>query len=128
MADGFVTKLEDVGKDIVKVIEDPFKFVVKAEKVLQTAITDQPELKTVLTTMVQKAEEVGASAVLAGSSKGLNLAEDATALQQAQAFFEYFKASVVPVIEKVFAQVKADVTSPVAPAVPAPPVAAATTA
>lgn len=125
MADVFGA-IETVGKDIVKVIEEPFKFVVKAEAVIATAIKDDPEIKAVITTLVQKASEVGAAAVLAGGSKGLNLAEDSAALSQAEAFFEWFKATVVPLVEKVYGEIKTDLTTPAATPSTTPATAPAT--
>jgi hypothetical protein len=116
--------LGHVGLDIVHAIEVPFKFIIKADKVLNTVVKDQPELASVLATLVQKAEEVGAASLLAGSDKGLNLAEDAAALAQVEAFFAWFKATVVPEIEKVFDEIKTDLAATsVSPVVPAAPTA-----
>ena len=102
---------ETIGTDVLKGVEAPFKFIDKAEQVLATAIKDEPELKTVITTLVQKASTIGAAVTLDVSEKGVNLIDDATTLSELKDFFTYFNASVVPVIESVYGQVKTDVAS-----------------
>ena len=107
--------LENVGKDVVKGVEAPFKWIGKAEKVLATAIKDQPELRTTVITLVQKAEAITASGVKDVGEKGLNLQDDAATLALVEDFFSYFQQTLVPIVEKVYAEVKTDVASPVAP-------------
>jgi hypothetical protein len=50
---------------------------------------------------------VGRLSVAAG--KGIDLAADARALADAEAFFGYFKSIFVPLVEKVYSEVAADI-------------------
>jgi hypothetical protein len=107
---------ESFGEKVLHGLEDVAEFPVKlitwgekAEKVLSSAIGDQPELKTVLTTLVAKAESIGSAGLTAGAGSGLNLVADSAVLADATDFFTYVKATVVPLIESIYDQVKTDV-------------------
>ena len=115
MSNKFTHAIETAGKDVIKGITYPFTYAYKASKVLATVIKDQPVLKVLLTQMVQKAEQIAADGLAAGGAKGLNLAEDAVVLADAEAFFVWFKANVVPEIETVYGEIKTDVSAAVAP-------------
>jgi len=45
----------------------------------------------------------------AAASKGINLAQDAKALSDAEAFFSYFKSTFIPLVESVYREITADV-------------------
>ena len=77
--------IETVGKKILGYLEAPIKFLVKAEKVLATAIKDQPELKSVITDVVTKAEGLAGDIAAAAASKGLNWIADAKLVADVQA-------------------------------------------
>ncbi len=109
--ESFGEKLEHVLGDIV---EAPVKLITwgeKAEKVIQTAIADQPQLQSVLATLVKDAASIGTAAVTAGGTSGLNLTADASVLANAEAFFTYVHGTVIPLIETIYDQVKADITT-----------------
>jgi hypothetical protein len=46
------------------------------------------------------------------AEKGINLTQDAKTLADAEAFFTWFKASFIPVVEQVYSALKTDVTGP----------------
>jgi hypothetical protein len=107
------TFCQECGHILTEIVEAPIKLITwgeKAEKVLATAIADQPELKTVLTTIVTKAEAIGTAGVAAAGGAGLNLTADAAVLADAEDFFVYVKTTVVPLIESIYGEVKADIT------------------
>ena len=110
----FGSKLETIGKDVLKAVTKPFTFLAKTEKVLDTVITDQPVLKTLLTQTVVKSEQIAVDGLAAGGSKGMNLVADAQVLNDAEQFFVWFKNTVVPEIEKVYGEISTDVKAPVA--------------
>jgi len=85
------------------------QFLPKAAAVIASAITDQPEVKSAVLGLVQRAETVVGDVTGAAVDKGINLAEDAKALADAEVFFTWFKSSFVPVIEQVYAEVKTDI-------------------
>jgi len=97
-------------KDIVEAPVELINWGFKAEKVLATAIKDQPQLKTVLTALIKQAESIGTAGIAAAGGSGLNLTADATVLADAEAFFAYVKSNVVPLVESIYGEVKADVT------------------
>jgi hypothetical protein len=123
MANEFEKVVEDVGHGIKVAAEDVVKFpsfVVKAAAVLETAIKDQPEVKAVLTSLVQQGESIAVSVTTDVAGKGLNLAADAATLALVESFFVYFKSTVIPMIENIYGEIKVDVsvTQPVATADP----------
>lgn len=95
-------------KDIEKGIEFPFKFVVKAEKVLESAITHEPELKSVLTTLIGKCEIIAADTAKDVLEKGLSLPDDLTTILAVKDLGEYVKSTLIPLVTKLYGEVKTD--------------------
>jgi hypothetical protein len=102
---------EEVVKDVVEAPVKLIEWGSKAEKVLATAIAEQPELKTVLTQLVTKAESIGTAALSAGGSSGLNLTADEAVLADATDLFIFVKNTVAPLVESIYGQIKSDVAS-----------------
>ncbi len=102
--------LKVVAVDVAHAVEYPITFLVRAEKVIASAIKDQPDVKTAVLSLVKQAEAVIGDVATAGAEKGVNLADDAKALADAEVFFEYFKSTFVPLVEKVYTEIAADVT------------------
>jgi hypothetical protein len=104
---------EDVAKGVEKGVEygivHPIEFLIKAEKVLASAIKDQPEIKDAVLALVKQASGVIGDVSTDVAEKGLNLQDDAKTLADAEAFFTYFKDKFIPLVEMVYAEVKADV-------------------
>jgi len=104
---------EDVGKGVEEVVEyaivHPVEFVVKAEKVLTSAIKDQPEVKDAVLGLVKQATGVIGDVATDAADKGINLEADAKTLTDAEAFFTYFKSTFIPLVESLYAEVEADV-------------------
>ena len=104
---------EDVGKGVEKGVEfaivHPIEFCVKAEAVIASAVKDSPEVKTAVLGLVKQATGVIGDVATATAEKGINLADDAKALADAEAFFNYFKSTFIPLVESLYAEVKADV-------------------
>jgi hypothetical protein len=94
-----------------KYIADALTWTEKAAAVIATAIADQPELKATLTTLVQKAEAIGADAVSDVAGKGLDLTADAKTVADFEAFLTWIKATLVPQIESIYGQITTDVTA-----------------
>jgi hypothetical protein len=101
--------LKVAGEDVVKAVEYPVEFLVKAEKVIASAIQDQPEIKTAVLSLIKQAQTVIADTVGATAEKGIDLAADAKALADAEAFFGYFKSTFIPLVEEVYTEVAADI-------------------
>jgi hypothetical protein len=97
--------LETVGHDIVIAVE----FLPKAEKVIATAIKDQPAVKAAVLELIAQGTKVVGDVSTVAADKGINLAADTQALTDAEAFFTYFKNTFIPAVEAVYEEVKADV-------------------
>jgi hypothetical protein len=104
---------EDVGKGVVKGVEfaviHPIEFCAKAEAVLASAIKDSPEVKASILNLVKQAAGVIADVATDVADKGIDLQADTKTLTDAEAFFSYFKSTFIPLVEQVYADVKADV-------------------
>lgn len=106
----FVEKIEHVGEDIAKAVEYPILFAEKAEKVIGTAIKNDPAVKAILLSLVTQAESVAKLTAADVAEKGLNFADDEATLAAVEAFFTYVKVTVIPGIEAIYGQIKVDVT------------------
>lgn len=111
MANKFVTGLETVGKDVLKVIEAPVAFIVKTEKVIETIVADKADAKAILSALVSKAEAIGADGAKDLVQKGLNPIDDLATLQAIEDLATYVKTVVVPFVEKVYGEVDQDVAA-----------------
>ena len=100
--------LQQVTTDIVHDIEKPLKFITKAAKVLDVAINNQPELKTMLTTLLAKAEALVADGIADFETKGENLTLDGQSLVDLTALIDYLRDATIPEIESIYGQLGAD--------------------
>jgi hypothetical protein len=90
-------------------IVQPIEFAVKAEKVIATAIKDQPIVRDAVTLLVQQATTVINDFKTDVGDGFINLRADEQTLKDAEAFFNWFKASFIPSIEQVYGDVSTDV-------------------
>jgi hypothetical protein len=114
MSNTFEKDLAKVGHVALNVVDghyiaDALTYTEKAAAVLATAITDQPELKSTLTTLVTKVEAIGADLVVDATGKGLNLASDAATVAAVEDLLSWSKATLVPLIESIWGQLTTDV-------------------
>ena len=118
-------EIEKIGEDILKVVEDPFKFVAKATKVIATVVKDDPQAKTIITQVVTLSSAIGVDGATILAAKGIvNPEQYLATLQAVEALGAYIKSTVVPFVEQVYGEVVTDVEAP-APAAPAATPAAA---
>lgn len=111
----FGTVIKDIGKVSLNIVDghyiaEALSWTEKAAAVLGTVITEQPTLKATFTDLVSKAETIGADIAVDAAGKGLNLASDAKTLADVEDFFKWFTATVVPLIESVYGELKTDIT------------------
>ena len=111
---GIETGVKDVGNAVVKGVDvaivQPIQFAVKAEKVISTAIKDQPVVRDAVVALVNQATTV-IDDFKADVSDGLiNLRADEKTLQDAEAFFNWFKSTFIPQMEQVYGDLSADVS------------------
>ena len=103
---------EDLGKVVVKGVDagivHPIEFGVKAEKVIATAIKDQPIVRQAVLALVQQATTVINDFKTDVSDGFINLRADEQTLKDAEAFFNWFKASFIPTMEQVYGDIAAD--------------------
>lgn len=92
-------------------IEFPFKFIGKAAAVISTAIKDQPEIKNAVTVLVEKCDAIGADTMIDVAERGLNLIDDAATVRAVADLGEYLKSTFIPLVEKLYGEIKTDVTS-----------------
>jgi len=95
--------------DTEHAIVDAVEFLPKAERVIASAIKDQPAIKDAVLTLVKQASGVIGDTASAAAAKGINLTQDAKALADAEAFFSYFKSTFIPLVESVYREITADV-------------------
>ena len=105
---GAVDVAKGVEKGVEYAIVHPVEFCMKAEKIIASAIKDQPEVKAAVLGLVKQATGVIGDVGNDVAEKGINLAADAKTLADAEAFFAYFKGNFIPLVEKLYAEVKAD--------------------
>ena len=106
-----VKGVEAVGKDVLHVVEYPFVHAAQMVAVLTEAMKDEPTVKQAIVGLVDQAEGVDVDAVAAIASKGINLADDLKALQDAASFFAYFKNSFLPVVEAAYKDIQSASTT-----------------
>jgi hypothetical protein len=103
----------DAGKGIAKGVDvaivQPIEFAVRAEKVIATAIKDQPIVRDLVTSMVKQATTVINDFKTDVGDGLFNLRADEQTLKGAEAFFNWFKASFIPAIEQVYGDISTDV-------------------
>ena len=111
---GIETGAKDVGKAVVKGVDvaivQPIQFAVKAEKVISTAIKDQPLVRDAVVAMVKQATTVIDDFKTDVSDGFINLSADQQTLKDAEAFFNWFKTAFIPQIEQVYGDISADVS------------------
>jgi hypothetical protein len=91
---------------VAHVAVEVVEFLPKAEKVIASAIKDQPAVRAAVLTLVEKAGSVIGDVTVATADKGINLAADAKTLADAESFFTWFKTNFIPVIEQLYSEVK----------------------
>jgi hypothetical protein len=96
-------------KDTGHVVVEIVTWLPKVEKVLASAIKDQPEIKQAVLDLVKKASVVAGDVSTDVSENGLNLAQDAQTLADAESFFAWFKSSFVPLVENFYGEIAADI-------------------
>lgn len=106
---GAVDVAKGVEKGVEYAIVHPIEFCIKAEKIIASAIKDQPEVKAAVLDLVKQATGVIGDVAEDVAEKGINLQDDAKTLADAEAFFTYFKDNFIPLVEKLYAEVKADI-------------------
>jgi len=103
---------EDLGKVVVKGVDvgivHPIEFALKAEKVIATAIKDQPIVRQAVVALVQQATAVINDFKTDVSDGFINLRADEQTLKDAEAFFNWFKSSFIPTMEQVYGDIAAD--------------------
>jgi len=73
-----------------------------AVEVLETALKDEPTVKTAIVGLIQKIETLGADATKAIAAEGLDVPDDVLTAQAAQTLFEYVKETFLPAIESAY--------------------------
>ncbi len=113
-------------KKFLHVVEAPFTNAKKVEQVfegIEKGIVDAPEAKTLVVGLVQQFEALGPDGLAAITGEGMNFVADEKTFADAVNVFKYFKNTFVPGIEKIYADVKADVTGSTSTAAAAAPAA-----
>ncbi len=111
---GIETGAKDVGKVVVKGVDvaivQPIEFVAKAEKVISTAIKDQPIVRDAVVALVKQATTVLDDFKTAVGDSLIDLRADEQTLKDAEAFFNWFKSTFIPQMEQVYGDLSADVS------------------
>ncbi len=129
-----LTVIKKIGEKIISIVEWPIKHSAMLGELLVDLEKDAPSTKSALVGFVQQCEALGPDGLEALASKGLDVPEDIKVGADVKNIFTYVKDTLLPTIEKDYADVKAaqvDTSSPdVPPAVgtPVAPPAAASSA
>ncbi len=100
---------ETVVKDVVSVVEFPFKRTAEFVSVINTAIKHEAPVKAAVIELVKQAEGLLADGAEDVSAKGLNLSEDLKTWQDLQAFITYLKGTFFPLVASIYTEVAAEV-------------------
>ena len=95
----------DVEHAVVKAVE----FLPHAIELLDTAIKDQPAVKSAVQELIKQGTAIAGDVTLAAVAKGIDLAADSKALADAETFVSYFVGTFLPLIETIYTAAKADV-------------------
>jgi hypothetical protein len=102
--------LETAGKDVLKVVESPVTLLIKTEKVLATAIKDQPLVKEVVVTLAKDGVAIAANLAAVIASKGISWTADLALVQEVESFFTSdILGKLVPVVEQVYGDIENDI-------------------
>ena len=111
---GIKVGAEDVGKTVAKGVDvaivQPIEFAVKAEKVISTAIKDQPIVRDAVVALVKQATTVIDDFKTDVGGDFINLKADEQTLKDAEAFFNWFKSTFIPQIEQVYGDIASEVS------------------
>ena len=97
--------IEVAAKDIVKAVD----FLPHVVSLLDTAITNEPQVKSLIANLITQAGTVISTGSTAVAGKGANLLADAATLAAAESFFTYFKDTFLPAAESLYKDLAADV-------------------
>lgn len=102
----------DVAKGTVDavnvVVVHPIEFCIRAEKVLATAIKDQPIVRDAVVALVKQASTVIDDFKTNVADGLIDLKADEQTMTDAEAFFNWFKSTFVPTVEKVYGDIATD--------------------
>ena len=111
---GIEAGAKDMGKAVVKGVDvgivQPIEFAVHAEKVIATAVKDQPVVRDAVTALVKQATTVINDFKTDVGEGFIDLRADEQTLKDAEAFFNWFKSSFIPAIERVYGDIASDVS------------------
>jgi hypothetical protein len=107
---------ENAVKKIGHAIAWPFVHAEQVIKVLETALTDEPAVKTAVTGLITQIEALTADGAVAVAAKGIDVSDDVATVAAAQTLFKYVTETFLPAIEEAFKDVKADLAAPAAAA------------
>jgi len=91
--------IENVLKDIEKVVAWPFQKLGIANKIIGAALKNSPALQAAVTALIAKIEAQAADIGAAVAGDGLNFDADAAALAQAKDLYSYVTGTFVPAIK-----------------------------
>ena len=102
--------VQDVGKGVAKGVDvaivQPIQTAIKAKKVIETALKDQPIVRDAVVTLVNQANTVINDFKANVSDGFINLRADQQTLKDAEAFFNWFKSSFIPTMEQVYGDIE----------------------
>ncbi|MFC6644150.1 DNA-methyltransferase [Granulicella cerasi] len=101
--------IETIGMDIAHVAEQAVAFLPHVVSLLDHAIKDEPEVKTLLSGLITQAIAVLTAGSTAAEDKGISLAADATTLAAAEQFFMYVKGTFLPQAEAIYKEISSDI-------------------
>jgi hypothetical protein len=100
-----------LAKDIAKV----FTIVAKTDKVINTLAADRTKINTMLKAVLNGALAIDGDIATVIATEGLNWTADTAIVADVEAYFKnVIEAQLIPVVEKVYEDIKVDVVTTVA--------------
>jgi hypothetical protein len=120
-----ITIIKKIGEKIISIVEWPFKHSAMLVELLAKLDNDAPATKSALVGFVQQCEALGPDALGAIAAKGLDIPDDMKVGADVKSLFTYIQQTLLPTIEKDYADLKASESATGQGSSPAPPVAGA---
>jgi hypothetical protein len=111
--------VEVAAKDMVKVVEWPFKNGAEVIRALEVALKDAPEAKAAVLGLVKQFMVISPDVISAIAADGFNLPRDLQAVADVKEFFAYFVSTFLPEVKSIVGDIES--IAPAAPAAAAAP-------
>ena len=108
---GLLAILKTAGGGTLHVVEAPFEFGARIEQLISTGLKDEPEIKAAVLQLVALGEQIGLDGAADVAASGLNVQNDIKTFTDIGALYSYVKNTFIPLVKKVYGEVKVDLAT-----------------